>query len=99
MGQGNFYGADNEVLDISVRVFVEGIYVMMVNPTNLFRVLYKKPYGYKSVLPNPREIWVTLKSSSFPSLTTNHLHRLNNFKSLPQERMKKKKRWGGGASE
>jgi len=96
MGQENFYGADNEVLDISVRVFVEGIYVMMVNPTNLFRVLYKKPYGYKSVLPNPREIWVTLKSSSFPSLTTNHLHRLNNFKSLPQERMKKKKKVGGG---
>ena len=83
MGQENFHGADNEVLDISVCVFVEGIHVMMVNPTNLFRVLYKKPYSYKSVLPNPREIWVTLKSSSFPSLTTNHLHRLNNFKSLP----------------
>lgn len=92
MGQENFYGADSEVPDVSVCVFVEGIHVMMVNPTNLFRVLYKKSYVYKSVLPNPREIWETPKSSSFPNLTTNHLHRLNNFKGLPQERMKKKKR-------
>ena len=30
MGQENFYGADNEVLDISVHVFVESIHVMMV---------------------------------------------------------------------
>ena len=52
MGQENFHGADNEVLDISVSVFVEGIHVMMVNATNLFRVLYKKPY-HSGIILNP----------------------------------------------
>ena len=93
MGQENFCGADSEVLDVSVCEFVEGIHVMMVNPINLFRVLYKKPCVYKSVLPNPREIWETPKSSSFPNLTTNHLHRLKILRvSLKKEFKKKKKK-------
>ena len=64
---------------------------MMVNPTHLLRVLNKKPRGYKSVPPNPREIWVLLMSPSFSDLAIIHLPRFNDFKSLSQERIQKRR--------
>lgn len=64
---------------------------MMVNPTHLFRVLNKKPCGYKSVPPNRKEIWVLLMSPSFSNLTVIHLPRFNDFKSLSQERVQKRR--------